>query len=138
MKTRTLLLLAVATGLAILVAGGVQLIRVSTQDPTVPSSVLGTVVEVGDMDVVVREASMTSPAELVVDVELGGVEEADGADGFSLVVPGDVIAPDPSVCAVSTAERRPCTLAFDVSDAEGDARTLRYDRADEAARWPLP
>ena len=143
MRTRTLLLLAVATGLAILVAGGVQLVRVSSQDETVPSSELGDVVGVADMEVVVREVSLADQL-LRVDVSLGGVDDPDGADGFALVVPNSGLAvPEPAggdarACGATTPELRACTLTFDVSGSDGDVRTLRYERGDERARWLLP
>ncbi len=143
MKTRTLLLLAVGTGLLILVAGGLQLIRVSNQEQSVPNSDIGAVVEVGDMDVVV-EGTANSGAELRVSVTLGGVDDPDGASGFRMVVPGSGAleprrpASAPGSCGATTVERQRCELIFDLDGVDSDVRTLRYERGEESARWLLP
>lgn len=142
MKTRTLLLLAVGTGLAILVAGGIQLIRVSNQEESVPNSELGAVIGVADMDVVV-EGSEQLGDELRVAVTLGGVEDPDGASGFRLVVPGaGALDPSPpsaaGSCGATTAEPRRCELIFDLAGVHGEVRALRYERGEASARWLLP
>ena len=142
MRTRTLLLLAVGTGLLILVAGGIQLIRVSNQEESVPNSELGAVIEVADMDIIV-DGSDEAGDELRVAVTLGGVEDSDGASGFRLVVPGTG-ALDPrqsssaeGSCGATTVERRRCELIFDVEGVASDVRTLRYERGEASARWLL-
>jgi len=143
MRTRTLLLLAVATGLAILVAGGIQLIRVSNQEESIPNRDLGSLVEIGDMTVIVRGSVQEGDA-LRVAVTIGGVEDPDGASGFRLVVPGtgalepQAPASAPGSCAATTVERRPCELIFDLGGVESDVRTLRYERGEASARWLLP
>ena len=87
MRTRTLLLLAVVCGLAILIAGVVQLLRVAGQDDPPRAVAIGEPVRVGDMRVTVEGVSERS-GSVLVDVELGGVDDPDGAEGFTLTTPG--------------------------------------------------
>jgi hypothetical protein len=138
-RTRTLLLLAVACGLAILVAGVVQLLRVANQDDPPAAATVGRAVQVADMTVTVER--VTERAGLVlVDVELGGVEDAEGAAAFRLVVPGDVVVPDATAgnhCGATTVQVQPCTLAFRLGDDAGSSRVLLYQRGDERVRWDL-
>ena len=60
MKTRTLLLLALACGVAIMAAGAVFLVQLSRQADAAPPVPLGEATEVGDMRVVVDEAASTT------------------------------------------------------------------------------
>jgi hypothetical protein len=140
-KTRTLLLLAIATGMLILVAGGIQLIRVAGQEEASPSRSIGERVEVGDMTVVIGSAS-EADGILRVDMTIGGVDDPDGGSTFQLVVPGTgVIDPsrsdDPHSCGATQVEASPCVLRFGVADVESGVRTLRYQRGEESARWLL-
>ncbi|MEJ7561240.1 MAG: hypothetical protein WKF45_01800 [Ilumatobacteraceae bacterium] len=140
-KTRTLLLLSIVTGLAILVAGGIQLMRVSGQESEIPNRAVGEVVRVADMAVTV-EGSSASGDELTVTITLGGVDDGDATEGFELVAP-DVGVLEPvrsdggAACETTTVTPTRCELRFDVAGAGGDTRTLRYQRGDERARWLL-
>jgi hypothetical protein len=137
-RTRTLLLLAVGCGLAILVAGAILLLRVVNNDPAVVSDI-GAVVHVGDMDVTVEHVD-EQPGVVLVDVEIGGVDDSEGADSFRLVVPGNVLRPDATAgnhCGATTVEAQPCTLAFRLTDGTTSGRVLLYQRGDERARWDL-
>lgn len=141
-KTRTLLLLSIVTGLAILVAGGIQLMRVSGQESEIPNRAVGEVVRVADMAVTV-EGSSASGDELTVTITLGGVDDDDATEGFELVAPDvGVLEPvhsdsDAGACETTTVTPTRCELRFDVAGAGGDTRTLRYQRGDERARWLL-
>ncbi|MDQ3310983.1 MAG: hypothetical protein M3501_06530 [Actinomycetota bacterium] len=142
-KTRTLLLLSIVTGLAILVAGGIQLIRVSGQQSEIPNRAVGEVVSVADMDVTV-EGSSASGDVLTVTITLGGVDDDDATEGFELVAPDvGVLQPvrsdigDAAPCASTTETSTRCELRFDLAGAGGDTRTLRYQRGDERVRWLL-
>lgn len=147
MKTRTLLLLSVVTGLAILVAGGIQLIRVTGQEAGIPNSRLGEPVQVADMEVTVEDVTVNGEA-LSVALTIGGVDDPDAAGGFTLVAPDAgvlaPVAPDGTapggtpICAATTVAPQRCELVFDVSGAGGGSRALRYERGDERARWQLP
>jgi hypothetical protein len=141
-RTRTLLLLAVGCGLAILVAGVVQLLRIAGQDDPPAAASMGEAVRVGDLRITVErfeEAADTA----TVTVELAGVDDPDGADGFRLVVPGAALQPvgddsgDLPACAETTVEPLRCALRFDLASVDGSSRVLLYRRGDEQARWEL-
>src|SRR3954467_2305925 len=98
MRTRTLLLLAIGCGLVILLAGGIQLLRVSGQEQTSTLLRQGETGTAGD--VAVELASPTvEPSQLVAVVRLGGVDDPHGLDGFTLVAPGKVVMVTSSTCA---------------------------------------
>jgi hypothetical protein len=141
-RTRTLLLLAVACGLVILVAGVVQLLRSASKgDADADESFhgLGEQVEVGDLTVVV-ESYVERGDAATLSMSLGGVDDPDGADEFRLVVPGESLSPTgggADACAATTVAPHPCRLSFDVGNAAGGARILLYRRGDDVARWEL-
>jgi hypothetical protein len=149
MKTRTLLLLAVGTALAILLAGGVLLFQLSNDQNTVDTSDLGRVVEVGDAsitvnDTVIADAGTAAAGSQVlgVAVELGGVDDPDGLDSFRLVT-GDrsltpIAAPSEGRCTAITVDVVSCRLDFDVSGTATSSRVLVMRRGDEQANWRLP
>ena len=137
MKTRTLLLLALGCGLAILLAGGALLVMLVGQDDPEPPVGLGVETSIGDMHVIVFGAA-AQDEPLIVELVLGGVDAPDGAAGFELIASGRPIPPGgASTCGATTVEPRPCTLAFDVSTADGESRVLRYRRGDDQARWDV-
>lgn len=136
MKTRTLLLLAVVCGVAILVAGTVQLLRVAGQKNTTVAVDIGETGHAGDATVVV-DAVDVQPAAVTVTVTLGGVDDPDGLDGFTMVAAGSTRQVDGGTCAGFTDAAQQCTLVFDNADLEGSTRLLRFDRADDNLRWTL-
>ena len=139
MRTRTLLLLAVVCGLAILVAGVAQLLRVANQDEPPRAVSIGETARVGDMQIVV-EGSSERDGRVLVDVEIGGVDDTDGSAAFRLIVPGGPIEPDAdagNACGATTARVEPCTLAFPLGEDPGSTRVLVYQRGDERVRWEL-
>jgi hypothetical protein len=76
----------------------------------------------------------------VVVVEIGGVDDPDGAGGFRLVVPGEAltaVAGGDGACEATTVAVDRCTLTFDLARADGTSRVLLYRRGDEQARWEL-
>jgi hypothetical protein len=141
-RTRTLLLLAVACGLVILAAGVVQLLRIAAEgdaDTDEEFHRLGETVHVGDLTVVV-ESYDEGGDTATLSVTLGGVDDADGADEFRLVVPGEALLPTAAgaeACAGTTVAAQTCRLTFDVREAAGGARILLYRRGDDVARWEL-
>jgi hypothetical protein len=142
-KTRTLLLLAVACGVVILAAGTVALLGLAAQDEPAPPAALGDRVTAGDLIVVVG-GYREDAGRVDVSVELGGVDDADAHDGFRLVVPGHALEPIARAgldgtppCGASTAGPRPCTLSFDLPDEPGTTRRLVLRRGDEQVRWEL-
>jgi hypothetical protein len=141
MKTRTLLLLAVTCGLAILLAGGIQLLRLSNQETPNPPLAIGQSGSAGDVTVTV-DAVDVSDSEFVVTLTIEGVDDARGLDGFSLVAPNTRVAPlvvadDPAACSGFTIERVTCTISFPSEGLTGTARQLLLIRAEDQVRWKL-
>jgi hypothetical protein len=136
MKTRTLLLMALACGVAILVAGVIQLVRVDRQRPD-PALAMGESATVGDLDVTVL-SSLETATTIEVQVLLSGVSDDAVEDSFALVVPGDVLAPTgggDEACGAVDIDAVECTLTFDLAGLEGSARTLVVRRGEAQRRW---
>jgi len=141
MRTRTLLLLAVTCGLVILLAGGIQLFRLANQESPTPPLTVGATGSAGDATVTVEDVDTTDTA-LVVTVTLGGVDDVEGLDGFSLVAPNMRIAPDPELsvataCTGFTVAEVTCTLSFPTRGLTGSDRQLLLIRAEDQVRWKL-
>lgn len=139
MKTRTLLLLALACGVAIMAAGAVLLVQLSRQESASEPVPLGETTRVGDMRVAVAD-SAERDGVLTVDVTIGGVDDPDGAAAFRLIAAGraatrvDGAGDD---CGATTVADQRCVVRFDVSAADGESRVLFYERGDEQVRWAL-
>jgi hypothetical protein len=138
MKTRTLLLLALACGLAIMLAGAVLLIQLSSQDDAAPPVAIGDAGVAGDMTVIVDDSTERGGV-LDVVVRIGGVDDPDGADGFRLIAAGRAVAPaaGDGLCRATTAAEQRCTVRFEIGDPEGASRVLFYERGDVTLRWVL-
>jgi hypothetical protein len=140
MRTRTLLLLAVTCGLAILLAGGIQLLRLANQKPEAALLDVGGTGKAGDAVVTVIDAGAVGDT-FVVTLDLSGVDDADGLDGFTLVGVGNVVKPLPpegaDACTELTVEQVRCTLAFPDDGFENDDRMLLWERAEDRVRWKL-
>lgn len=140
MKTRTLLLLALACGMAIMAAGAVFLVQLSGQDDVDPPVELGTPATIGDMRVTVERA-VERNGVLDVSVRIGGVDDADGTGGFRLIASGRGVRPLVSAaagtCTATTVADQSCVVRFDVSGADGISRVLFYERGEDQARWVL-
>lgn len=134
MQTRTLLLLSLVCGLAILFAGVALLIQIANRAEVAPPRDLGSEVAVGDMTVIV-ERSVERGDRHVVDLQIGGVDDPAGTDGFRMIASARP-APLVESCGPTSVELRECTLVFDVPD-DGGSRQLIYDRGDQSARWVL-
>ena len=139
MKTRTLLLLALGCGLAIMAAGAVFLFQLASQDDVAEPVAIGVRSSVADMSVVVVESTERAGV-LTVAVELGGVADDDGAAGFRLIASGRPITQldaGPGDCLATQIAVQACTVRFDVSSADGVSRVLFYERGEDRARWVL-
>ncbi len=146
MKTRTLLILAVTCGLAILLAGGIQLLRLANEKTPDPPLAVGDTAQLGDAIVTVESYSATDTV-IMVTVTLSGVDDADGIDGLTLIAPAVVISADaPSattegsglaLCAGFTVAPQTCVLRFAAVDLQGSDRQLLFQRATEHVRWRL-
>jgi hypothetical protein len=138
MRTRTLLLLAVTCGLAVLLAGGVQLLRLSNQKKANPILDISAPGVAGDARVAIADVSQHSDP-LVVTVTISGVDDPAAVNGFSLVVPGKLVRPvaGPGACTKFTVAPVECTLTFPMAGVTGTDRILRFDHAAERVLWKL-
>lgn len=139
MKTRTLLLLSVACGLIILVAGGVKLLQVATDRTEVPVLSIGDSSRIGDM--VVRVESITTVGEgAEARVVMSGVPGELAVDGWRLLGDGEVVEPYTTVGAgicdarteVPASGDVVCTVRFPAVDT---VQAVAYTRAGEQRQW---
>jgi len=142
MRTRTLLLLSVSCGLAILLAGLFLLLRIDRTGPTVERLAIGDTARAGDLRVTVLAAD-ESNGFMRVAVRIGGVVDDSVTDDFRLVVPGELIAPLPAeqagggACGRVSEVDATCDLVFGTAQVEGSARSLLLRRGEDQRRWDL-
>lgn len=137
MKTRNLMLLALACGLAIMLAGAVFFFQLATQDEVAAPIPVGEETQVGDMTVTVVEVD-ESGGTIRIDIMIGGAVDDDPADEFRLIAAARPVSLGASTCAASTIESpQSCTISFEVGDVDGVSRVLFYERGEEQARWVL-
>ncbi len=136
MKTRTLLLLAVACGLAVLGAGVGLMVRLANQHEAAPPHRVGESVRVGDATVVVHSSNVDS-GEITIELTIGGVDDRRGGDGFRLVAAGTLVEPGSDGCAAFTVAARRCRLQFRLPPASGSSVSLVLRRAGESVNWQL-
>jgi hypothetical protein len=140
MKTRTLMLLALGCGVAIMLAGAVFLFQLARQDDIAEPVPIGEPTKVADMSVTVVSSQEVDGA-LDVVVRIGGVDDVDGGTGFRLIASGRpvtaaLVGPD-RPCGATDVTEQECVVRFDVSTADGTSRVLFYERGDDQARWVL-
>lgn len=139
MKTRTLLLLSVACGLIILVAGGVKLLQVATDRTEVPVLSIGDSSRIGDMTVSVKSISEGTTGTEVL-VAMSGVPGDVAVDGWRLLGDGEVVEPFTTVgvdvCGTSTTVPEDgaveCVVRFPAVDS---VQAVAYTRAGEQRQW---
>lgn len=139
MKTRTLLLLSVACGLIILVAGGVKLLQVATDRTEVPVLVTGDQSRIGDMTVRVESITSTATGAEVL-VAMAGVPGELAVDGWRLLGDGEVVEPYTTVgdglcdarTTVPEAGEVSCIVRFPNVDT---VQAVAYTRAGEQRQW---
>jgi hypothetical protein len=136
MRTRTLLLLAIACGLVILLAGGIQLLRVGGQEQTATLLAAGQPGRAGDVTVELVSSSIAN-TNLVAVVRVGGIDDPQGLAGFTLVGPGKVLPVASSDCDGITVDQADCSLTFATTGMQGTSRQLIFHRADQQLRWVL-
>lgn len=139
MKTRTLLLLAVASGLIILVAGSIKLFLIADDEPS-PHLAIGASGTAGDMSVTVTSVDQVD-GQTFVGVRLVGADDADGASSWVLGVVGEQLRPlappssiGPACSATTAVVAVDCVLAFRTDKSPG---VLRYERAGQTLRWDI-
>lgn len=137
MRTRTLLLLAVTCGLAILLAAGVFFWQLSNQKSSLPLTVGGTGTA-GDVSVTVESVD-EADGRMTVTVSLGGIEDNDALGGFTLVgVPKPVgVLVDVGTCDGITVAITTCTIVFPTDAFDTADRQLLFIRAQDQVRWKL-
>lgn len=138
MKTRTLLLLSVVCGLAVLLAGTLQLLRLADQKAS-ETLAIGEEGRAGDAVVVVDDYSENA-TRAVVTVTVSGVDDPDGIEGFVLANVAAVVPPlaeGTEACTALTRQTTTCTLTFATEGFEGSSRQLVFRRAAEQVRWKL-
>lgn len=142
MRTRTLLLLALGCGLAIVAAGVTLFVKLGRQPVAASTITIGDIGRAGDITVVVDEFAADPAGNLVVTVRIGGVDDADALDGFRLIGDGQAVGVDranpATTCAAVTVESTTCDLAFAAAAAGAGQRRLLFTRADEQLRWAAP
>ncbi len=118
MSTRKLILTALLCGIAIMIAGGVKLFQVSSDESEVQVLALGTKATLGDMTVSVTDISDTDDT-LLVSVTMVGVDGADAQEGWRLLADGQVTEPialpdgvGVPCDTVTRSEPMSCTIAF--------------------------
>ena len=136
MKTRTLMLLALACGVAIMLAGAVFLFQLTRQSDVAPPVAIGQEARVGDMSVLVTGYEEVG-GTVRVSLTIGGTEDSDTADEFRLIASGRPVTLGSSDCPAVDDANVACRIEFDVSDADGVSRVLFYERGDEQARWVI-
>lgn len=129
-KTRTLLLLALGCGVAIMLAGALLLFQLATRDDIADAVPIGASTQVGDVTATVIGFA-EADRELTVEVRLDAPPDIDPTTGFRLIASGRALVPDGVACTDV------CSVSFDVSDADGTSRVLFYARGDHQARWVL-
>lgn len=136
MRTRTLLLLALACGIAILGAGAGLLFQLSTRKPIDAAVAIGESVRVGDMAVTVVGSSEDA-GTLTARIIIGGTVDAAPTAGFRLIASGRERPVSASDCAPTGPTAENCSVSFDVGDADGVSRVLLYRRGEAQVRWVL-
>lgn len=139
MRTRTLLLLAAACGLVILLAGGLKLIQVAQEPDEVDTLAWGDDTSIGDMTVVVESVEVDDDAT-IVNVRLGGVDDADASDGWRLWADGatprqPLVDDERTTCddqPVPVEGMMTCAIAFDAVDT---VQGVIYLRLGEQRQW---
>lgn len=130
------MLMALGCGLAIMLAGAVFLVQLTSQDAIDEPVAVGESTEVGDMTVGVTEA-VEDGDRLRVLLVIGGTADDDPTEGFRLIASGRPVTVASSTCPASSEALANCLIEFDVAGADGASRVLFYERGDEQARWVL-
>jgi deoxyribose-phosphate aldolase len=134
MSTRKLILTALVCGLAVMLAGGIKLFQMATEDVEAVVFSLGTSQTLADMTVSVTDVEQEADATLVT-VTMVGVEGANAAEGWRLLANGIVISPllTKTDCQNTTTDAViTCVVGFPGSTG---SVTVAYLRAGEQSQW---
>lgn len=142
MRTRTLLILAVVCGLAILLAGGIFFALLAGRDEVPDDLSIGAAARAGDLEATVVSATERDGL-LRVTVELSGVDDPEGLTNFRLIVGNDVLEPltpaqaGDGACTGFTEAAQTCDLVFGTAQVRNDIRVLLLQRGEDRVRWGL-
>jgi hypothetical protein len=145
-KTRNLVVLALLCGMAILIAGGFQLLRLaSSKDDQVTVLAPGTVVDMDGVGVTVREATLSDGVtDVLVQLDARDATLLDASVGWALLAKGQLLDPVEPVTGtaapcdgieVPQGTTMQCLLGFEGNGAGG---TVSYSRSDQQQQWALP
>lgn len=145
MSTRRLIITALVCGMAILLAGGIFLVRVAQDQAnnTVTVHRVGDVVRVGQVAVTVTRVSERADAiEVGVEIDATGAtlaQSTDAEEPWSLLVRTprprrDATGTPCRGLAIASGAKLACTVAFEPGDGTA---FLSFDLAGSGARWRL-
>ena len=136
MKTRTLLLLSLGCAIVILAAGIGLFVRLSANDATTVPSEFGDRVEVGDLQVVVSNASREGLKQRI-SVTVSGIDDREVTDSFAVVSSGVSLNAEPNVCVAVIDADTSCEVEFVLSTETSEPAVLIVTRGEERGRWVL-
>ena len=120
---------------AVIVAGVIKLVQINDGDTKVEVLKFGDSAVVGEMTVSVI-AVRTTATQTIVDVEMGGVADPDGAASWRLLTDGKLYQPvegmEADQCGATTVDLQQCAVVF---DAVGAGTSVAYSRAGEQRNW---
>jgi hypothetical protein len=134
MSTRKLILTALVCGLVVMLAGGIKLFQMATEEAQAVVYSLGTSKTLSDMTVSVMDVEQDADATLVT-VTMVGVEGGSATEGWRLLASGTVISPllSKTDCQNTTTDAViTCVLGFPKSSG---SVTVAYLRAGEQSQW---
>ncbi len=137
MKTRTLLLLALGCGVAIMLAGGVLLVQLVGQDDAAPPVPLGVEAPIGDMRDHRARRRPSDDGVLDVDRRRSAASTTSTARPVPLIASGPAPMPrrrPASTCGATTVEPRRAR-SCSTCRRRRRSRVLFYERGDEQAHW---
>ena len=136
MKTRTLLLLSLGCAIVILAAGIGLFVRLSANDATTVPSEFGDRVEVGDLQVVVSNASREGLKQRI-SVTVSGIDDREVTDSFAVISSGVSLNAEPNVCVAVIDADTYCEVEFVLSTETSEPAVLIVTRGEERGRWVL-
>lgn len=135
MSTRKLIFTALVCGLAIMLAGGIKLFQVATDDTEVVIHRFGVEQTLSDMTVTVSNVEQLE-AMTAVTVVMRGVDNGDPVEGWRVLSGGEVLSPlypQSETCrATVLATNATCVVEF---PATTGSVTVAYIRAGEQSQW---
>lgn len=119
-----------------MLAGGLKLFQVATDDVEAVVFDFGVQQTLGDM-VVSVESVQQSDQQTTVTVRMRGVQDADGYEGWKLLADGKlsdpVVTSDTPACVTSVAQFVECEIPF--VGSTGSSLTVAYQRANLQSQW---